>query len=99
MSAINTKYSVGDKVYIIDSRGIGNEYVRVVLEDIRGIQISGYDSVTYEFRIMKRNERDIYTDIDEAKKAAKKQAKARYEKNLEIIDEDRLSNSVIKEES
>lgn len=97
MATITTKYSVGDSVYIIDSRGIGNEYIRVVLEDIRKINLGEYGGVRYEFRTQSRDERDIYSDLETAKAAAKKEAKARYEKNLEIIGETSLKPAEIKE--
>lgn len=90
MAAITTKYSVGDDVYIIDSRGIGMPYFSVEIDTIRSISLGEYGSPTYEFRIAKRNDRDIYTDLEAAKKAAKKQAKDHYERNLQLINEQQL---------
>lgn len=95
MGTVTTKYSVGDKVYIVDSRGISNEYIRVLLEEIQGIELGSYKS-RYKFRILERDERNVYDDLEEAKKEAKKQAKERYEANLELINETRLGSPSVK---
>lgn len=97
MGKIDTKYSVGDKVFIIDSRGIGHEYIRVILEEVRGIKITSRSGIEYEFRTMTRDQRDIYTNLADARKAARNKAKDRYEKNLDIIEDEKPGAAYIQE--
>jgi len=84
---IQTKYNIGDEVYIIRESGLGTTYFKPVVEKIKNILIGGKIWEKYQFNNTSRAEKDIFTDIEKAKLEARKMAKEHYEKNLMIIKE------------
>lgn len=95
MVTITTKYSVGDKVYIVTSRDMGSIF-DVELKQIASINVGGkvWDRYTFDYNT-NRSESDVYTDIEKAKAKAKESAKAHYERNLENIDKIDLDEPTI----
>lgn len=95
---ITTKYSVGDKVYIVSSYDMGSSF-KVDLVEITGINIGGKYFDKYQFGYNNtRGEDSIYTDLAEAKKAALKKAKEHYDHQCKKIEETKLQEVYIQEE-
>lgn len=87
MGTIFTKYSVGDKVYIVTSRGLETTF-DVELREITGINVGGKSNNMYEFGHSEtRGESNIYVDLEQAKKAAKKRVAEHHDWNIKKIDE------------
>lgn len=91
MGTITTKYSVGDKLYIVTSRGLETTF-DVTLGVITSINIGGKYWEKYQFNSTTRGENEIYTDLAEAKKAAKAKAKEHYDRNIAHIDDTKLDD-------
>ena len=99
MSTVTTKYSVGDKVYIVRHAGL-NAPANVYLMEITGIKIGGRVWETYEFGFSEtRSDSGIWTDLSKAKEAAKSDLKEQYERNLKAISENKLDDFYVAEAS
>lgn len=81
---IETKYSVGDKLFWLNKNdGIW----RINYDPIKSINIGGKAHKKYEISYTSRAERDLFTDFKEAKSEALKRQKEDNRKYEEIISE------------
>lgn len=96
MGKFITKYSVGDKVYIVSYGSLVSD-TRVELAEISGIKLGGKYWETYEFYhgSQHRGEKDIYTDLETAKKQAIKLVKEKAAKTIESIQEKELDKAEV----
>jgi hypothetical protein len=88
---INTKYDIGQMVFIVRASGFNNEFYKVEKLEIRNIKLGGKSWETYEIGNTCRGGQDIFTDLEKAKINARIKAKEHYERNIEIIEEQRLN--------
>jgi len=88
---IKTKYDIGQEVFIVHSSGLMSNYYKVVQRKITNINIGGKVWERYSVGSNNRAEKEIFTELKEAKKLALEKAKEHYEKNIEIINEQKLN--------
>jgi hypothetical protein len=84
-----TKYGLNEEVYHVVHSGM-NGFWGVAKDRISRINFGGKAFEQYEVNGSHRAERSLYKTEKEAKEAAKEKAKEHYERNLEIIDEQKL---------
>lgn len=94
---IKTKFSIGDKVYYVSSRSGGAEF-EVVLGEISSINIGGKSYEKYQVGYNDyRSDAGVYTDLDTAKKEAKRKTKEHCELRLQSINKQELKPAYVQE--
>lgn len=90
MAEYNTKYTIGDKVYIITYGSLASD-VDIELKEITGVKFVGNTSVRYEFgSLYSRSEIDIYTDLEKAIEKAIDSVKEKAENRITYLKEKTL---------
>lgn len=92
MAEFKSKYSVGDKVYVITDGSLVND-TDVELKEVTEVNFGGRHNTRYSLGYnTQRAESDVYTDLAEAKKVAIKRIKDKATSRTEYIQ-----NKILKE--
>jgi hypothetical protein len=95
MAEFKTKYSIGDKVYIVTDGSLVND-TDVELKEITAIEVSNRTTTTYSVGYnTHRSEMGIFTDLKVAKNAAIKRINEKATGRIKYITEKRLAEAEV----